>query len=282
MFSQRQSCQLSAMDAPSAERRFAITGASSGLGRQLALDYAAPGVVLALSGRSVERLEAVAADCRAKGAAAQVAVLDAGDAEATRAWIAALEAAGPIDVLIANAGVMTGPPDDRSLDGLEAANALIRTNLLGVVNAVEAVAPFMVARGRGQIAVIASTASFRGLPYMPAYAASKAGVRLYGESVRGRLAPHGVAMTVASPGFFASPMTDRFHGDKPLQVSTKVAAQRIRRALDKRAPRIIFPRRIALLLRILDMLPAKLGDAVLGGLAVRIGEARGAAAEGDR
>lgn len=265
------------MDGSFAKRRFAITGASSGLGRQLALDYAAPGVVLSLTGRNAERLAETAAACEAKGAQARAVVLDAGDAQAVKDWIAALEAEGPIDVLIANAGVMTGPPDDRSLDGIEAANALIRTNLLGVVNAVEAVAPHMAARGSGRIAVIASTASFRGLPYMPAYAASKAGVRIYGESVRGRLAPLGVAVTVASPGFFASPMTERFHGDKPLQVSTKVAADRIRRALDKGAPRIIFPRRIAMLLRLLDMAPAKLGDAALADLAVRIGDAPGGA-----
>lgn len=269
------------MDAPSAKRRIVITGASSGLGRQLALDYAAPEVDLALTGRNVERLAATAAACEARGAGVTFAALDAGDAPATRQWVEAVEAEAPIDILVANAGVLTGPPDGAVLDGLEAANALIRTNLLGVVNAVEAVAPFMAARGRGQIAVIASTASFRGLPYMPAYAASKAGVRIYGESVRGRLAPLGVAVTVASPGFFASPMTDRFHGDKPMQVSTKAAADRIRRALDKRAPRIIFPRRIALLLRLLDLAPAKLGDAALGKQAVHIGDVRAGAAGGN-
>jgi short-subunit dehydrogenase len=261
------------MPATLAERRFVITGASSGLGRALALDYAAPGVFLALTGRSADRLAEVAAACQAKGARTAQALLDVGDGPGMRAWLEALEAEGPIDVLIANAGVMTGPANERSLDGLDAAGALIRTNLLGVVHAVEAIAPFMIARGRGQICVIASTASFRGLPYMPAYAASKAGVRIYGESVRGRLAPLGVAVTVASPGFFASPMTERFHGDKPLMVSTQAAAGRIRRALDKRASRTIFPRRIALLLRLLDLLPARLGDKALGELAVRI-EAR--------
>lgn len=210
------------------------------------------------------------------GAEVVTATLDAGDGPAMRAWIETLEADGPIDLLIANAGVMTGPADDRALDGFDAADALIRTNFLGVVYAVEAVAPFMIARGRGRIGIIASTASLRGLPYMPAYAASKAGARIYGESVRGRLAPLGVSVTVASPGFFASPMTERFHGDKPLMITTQAAADRIRRALDKRAPRTIFPRRIALLLRLLDLLPASVGDRALSDLAVRI-EADGGA-----
>ncbi|WP_176695966.1 SDR family NAD(P)-dependent oxidoreductase [Phenylobacterium immobile] len=259
-----------------AERRFVITGASSGLGRRLALDYAAPGVFLALTGRHAERLAETAAEVRHKGAEVVTAVLDAGDGPGMKAWLESLEAEGPIDILIANAGVMTGPAADDALDGFDAAAGLIRTNLLGVVYAVEAIAPFMIARRRGQICVIASTASFRGLPYMPAYAASKAGARIYGESVRGRLAPLGVSVTVASPGFFASPMTERFHGDKPLMVTTQAAADRIRRALDKRAPRTIFPRRIALLLRLLDLLPASVGDKALGDLAVRIGADGGA------
>lgn len=271
MFSDRQSWHLCPMSSSFIERRFVITGASSGLGRRLALDFAAPGVFLALSGRRPEPLAETAAAAREKGAVVVTAALDAGDGQATKAWIESLEADAPIDVLIANAGVMTGPPDDLGLDGFDAAEALIRTNLLGVIYAVEAIAPFMIARGRGQICVIASTASFRGLPYMPAYAASKAGVRIYGESVRGRLERSGVSVTVASPGFFASAMTERFHGDKPLMVTTQAAADRIRRALDKRSPRIIFPRRIALLLRLLDLLPASVGDRALGQMAVRIG-----------
>lgn len=242
----------------------------------MALDYAAPGVFLGLTGRRPGLLAEVAEEARKMGAAVTTATLDAGDAAGMKSWLQSLEADGPIDLLIANAGVMTGPPDAHSLDGFDAAEALIRTNLLGVVYAVEALAPHMIARGCGHICVIASTASFRGLPYMPAYAASKAGVRIYGESVRGRLAPLGVSVTVAAPGFFSSAMTERFHGEKPLMISTKAAADLIRRALDKRAARIIFPGRIALLLRLLDFMPASIGDKILNDLAVRI-EADGGA-----
>ena len=78
---------------------------------------------------------------------------------------------------------------------------LVRTNLLGVVHTVEPLAPRMIARGAGQIAVMASTAAYRGLPYMPAYGASKAGVRIYGEALRALLAPHGVAVSVVTPSF---------------------------------------------------------------------------------
>src|SRR5215475_1347391 len=82
-----------------------ITGASSGIGEALALDYAAPGVALALSGRDLERLAKVADTCRAKGATVLAKAIDSTDRPATAAWLTAFDEAHPVDLLIANAGV---------------------------------------------------------------------------------------------------------------------------------------------------------------------------------
>lgn len=243
--------------------RLVITGASSGLGREIAISYAAPGVELLLIGRNAARLTETAESCRVQGAKAVDLRADVTDAAALTAALNEFLAAGEVDLLVANAGVLAGPQRPDALDGPEAAALQIQTNLLGVIQAVETVAPSMIRRRAGQIAVVASTAAYRGLPYMPAYSASKAGVRAYGEAVRARLAPFGVRVSVVAPSFFDSPMTERFAGPMPLKISLAAATKRVRRGLDRGAARIVFPRRIAMLMQLLDLLPASWGDSLL-------------------
>ena len=217
-----------------AARRIAITGASSGLGAGLALDYAAPGVSLALFARRIDRLEQVAAACRTRGAVVEVAAVDVGDAEPLGGLLRAMDDRDPFDLVIANAGISAPQGETFAL-------AEARINLLGTLHTVEPLIPRMMARRRGQIAVVSSVAAFRGLPDSPAYCASKAGVRLYGEALRGGLRRAGVAVSVITPGFFVSPMSDRFAGPRPLIVSTARAVRIVRRGLDRRRGRIGFP-----------------------------------------
>jgi short-subunit dehydrogenase len=119
------------------------------------------------------------------------------------------------------------------------------------------------ARGGGQIAVVSSVAGLRGLPYSPAYSASKAGVRAYGEALRALLRTSGIAVTVVVPGFFDTPMTDRFMGDKPFMMTLDETVKRVRRGLDRRSARVIFPSLLAMGLRLTDLMPAALGDRIL-------------------
>jgi len=139
----------------------------------------------------------------------------------------------------------------------------VRVNLLGAMHTIEPLLPGLVARARGQVAVVASVAGLRGLPYSPGYSASKAGVRAYGEALRALLRPHGVSVSVIVPGFFDSRMTDRFQGAKPFLVSTQRAIAIVRQGLDRRQSRIVFPRLLALGLQATDLMPARLGDAIL-------------------
>jgi NADP-dependent 3-hydroxy acid dehydrogenase YdfG len=261
---------FTAKAAPVKPRCVAITGASSGLGAGLARSYAQPGRVLALLGRNPARLEAVAEACRAAGAQVVTGALDLTDGAATQAWLEALDTAHPIDLVVANAGVSAGTRPDGQLEGAAAAVALVRANLLGVLHTIEPLLPRMLARGGGHVAVVASVAGYRGLPDSPAYCASKAGVRLYGESLRAALAPRGIAVSVIVPGFFASPMSRRFLGPKPFLLELDRAVARTRAGLDRRAARIVFPRRLGWLLRAADLIPARLGDAILRVVRFRI------------
>jgi short-subunit dehydrogenase len=244
-------------------RVIVITGASSGLGAGLAVSYAASGVILGLIGRDEKRLAATEATCRARGATVFATVLDVAQSEPLGTWLAEFDARSPIDVLVANAGISAGTGPDGSLEGLALARSQVAINLLGAMNTLEPVLPAMVARGYGRVAVVASVAGLRGLPYSPGYSASKAGVRAYGEGLRALLAPLGVGVSVIVPGFFDSRMTDRFIGGKPFLLSTERAVAIVRRGLDRGRGRIVFPRLLALGLQATDLMPAWLGDAIL-------------------
>jgi len=244
-------------------RCIVITGASSGLGAGLARGYAGPACTLGLVGRDAARLAEVAAACRARGAVVETAVLDVGDAATVGDWLLRFDSASPIDLLIANAGISAGTRPDGQPEGIEAACEAVRTNLLGVIHCVEPILPRMLARGTGHIAVVSSVAAYRGLPDSPAYCASKAGVLAYGESLRGALEPLGVRVSVIVPGFFASPMSARYRGRKLLLLTETQAVARVMAGLDRRARRIVFPRRLAVLLRLVDLMPAWCGDRIM-------------------
>jgi len=240
-----------------------ITGASSGLGAALALAYAGPGVALGLVGRNKERLAATAAACRAAGAVVDGAAIDVADGPALGAWLVAFDRSYPVELLIANAGISAGPDPDSPGEPLAVTEHQIAINLLGAVNTIAPLVPAMCGRGRGRIAVIASVAAFRGLPYSPGYCASKAGLRAYGEALRPRLAPHGVGVTVVCPGFFTSPMTDRWEGPTPFLVRGDRAARRVKRGIDRGARRVSFPWPLVFGMRFCDVAPAAIGDAIL-------------------
>jgi NADP-dependent 3-hydroxy acid dehydrogenase YdfG len=240
-----------------------ITGASSGLGGALAERYAAPGIRLALAGRNAERLDAIAARCRDRGATVQAESLDVTDARATGAWVLAADDAAPLDLVVAAAGISGGPQEGEITEGLASATGQVAANLLGVMHVMEPVLPRLLARKRGHVAMVSSVAGYRGLPYSPAYSASKAGVRAYGDGLRAAIRPHGVACSVIVPGFFDSPMTDRFMGDKPFLMSLDRAAGIVRAGLDRRRARIVFPRLLGLGIQATDLMPWFLGDLIL-------------------
>lgn len=248
----------------SSPKHIVITGASSGLGAALARAYAAQGVVLGLLGRNAERLDAVASDCRASGAQVQAAQIDVCDANAMRAWLVAFDAAHPVDLVIANAGVSAGLGEFG--EGEAQVRAIFDVNIGGVVNSVWPLAAHMVARGRGHIAVMSSLAGIRALPSAPAYSASKACVRYYAEALRGQLRSSGVKVSVICPGYIDTPMTRINTFPMPFLMHEDRAARRIMHALSCGKRRICFPRRLYYPLYLLACLPSFLTDWFFDGL----------------
>jgi len=217
-----------------------ITGASSGIGEALALDYAAPGVALALTGRDAVRLEAVTAACRAKGATVVAEAIDVTDRERLAAWLTAFDSAHPVDLVLANAGVSIDK-DNSSLDDFSVIRRTLDVNVGGVLNTVEPLLSRLIARKRGQIAVVSSLAGFIGLPYSASYNASKAAVRVWGESIRYVLKKDGIGVSVICPGFVVTRMTAQAPFPMPFLMTAQRASSIIRRGLAANRARIAFP-----------------------------------------
>jgi short-subunit dehydrogenase len=248
-------------------RSILITGASSGIGAALARRYAAPGIVLALTGRDAARLAAVAADCQSRGARALTAAIDVVDAAALAAWMAEIDRAHPLDLVIANAGISGGSAGTAGKgERPEQAARILAVNVEGVRHTVEPALALMAARGRGQIALMSSLAGFRGFPGAPAYCASKAWVRVWGEALRPDFARRGVGVSVICPGYVRSPMTDRNDFPMPFLIDAERAAEIVARGLARGRARIVFPWRLYAILRVVAALPEPLLDRLLARL----------------
>jgi NAD(P)-dependent dehydrogenase (short-subunit alcohol dehydrogenase family) len=240
-----------------------ITGASSGLGAALARAYAGPGITLGLLGRDRQRLDATVRACEGKGAVVSAAAIDVTEAAEMASWLRRFDDRYGADLVVANAGTSAGPEPDSPSEGVEGVARQVEVNLLGAINTVEPLLPTMSARRHGRLAVVSSIAAYRGLPYSPGYCASKAGLRAYAEALRPRLERHGIGVTVICPGFFDSPMTDRFDGPTPLLLSSARAARIVKRGIDRGRRRISFPRPLVLGLQFCDIAPAFIGDAIM-------------------
>jgi len=241
-----------------------ITGASRGIGQALALGYAAPGARLVLIARSQPALEEVAAECRRRGAAVMCAAIDVRDRRAMATLIAATDLHTPIDIVIANAGVTSGTPPGGVLEPPDDSLRTIEVNITGVLNTLHPLLPGMVARGRGQIGIVGSLAGLIPLPDSPSYCATKAAVLAYGQALRGRLAGHGIGVSVVCAGYVSTAMAARVSGSKPGALSAEQAARIIAAGLARNRAIIVFPRWLALLARLGAALPERLRRALVG------------------
>lgn len=243
-------------------RSILITGASSGIGRALALHYAAPGIFLFISGRDTERLEESAVACRDRGATVSTWVGDVTDAAGVRDWIESSDKSCPLNLVIANAGVALGSVDVAGLH--RAAVDSFAINVNGVFNTVHPALERMAARKpfpvkHAQVAVMSSVMGYMGTGRSPAYSSSKAAVKAYGESLRAAFRGLGIGVSVICPGYVASGMIQR---KMPFILPAEKAAEIIAGGLARDRGRITFPWQVRLLGRVAINLPQFLVDAL--------------------
>lgn len=231
-----------------------ITGASSGLGRAVALRLAASGRRVAATARTLPALGEIA-----KLAGGQVTPLagDTTDREAIERLVASVEEGlGPINLAILNAGTHT-PMSAHDFDA-EAFAALVGVNLVGTANCLGALLPRMLGRGRGHIAVVASVAGYRGLPTAAAYGATKAALINMTESLKPELEAAGIKLQLVNPGFVRTPLTDKNNFAMPALMEPDEAAEALIRGLESSAFEITFPKRFTRLVGFARMLPYRL------------------------
>ena len=237
--------------------RVVITGASSGLGRALAAEYAKRGATLGLIARRVELLRDLVAELKVPTA---VYALDVRDA----AGLARLAddfhtRFGSPDVVIGNAGVSVGTSTERSEDQV-VFQEVLEVNVMGLVNTFMAFLPAMRAARSGTLVGIASVAGFRGVPGSGAYSASKAAAIVYLESLRVELRGSGVAVVTISPGFIATPMTEHNPYPMPFIIPANEAARRMADAIARRKRHVVIPWQMGIVGGVLKLLPRALYD----------------------
>lgn len=235
-----------------------ITGASSGIGRALALRMAREGHHVAVSARRAEELERLKQESEGKIA---VYPLDTTKPEDVKNVVAQIEGEiGPI----ATAVLCAGTYEPVLAHELTAAKArpVFELNFMGTVNCLEALIAPMRARKAGRIAVVASLAGYFGLPTSAIYGGSKAALINMAEALRPDLALDGIKLQIVNPGFVKTPLTRKNEFPMPFLMEVDDAVEAFYLGLRSERFEITFPRRFSLILRVLQMLPYRLSLAL--------------------
>lgn len=243
-----------------------ITGASSGIGRALALALARRGVVVAASARSRERLEGLAAEAGAEAGNGAARILptplDVTDRAAVKAAAAAAIRVfrGPPDLAVLSAGTYL----PMSAGDFDAARfrAHVEVNLMGTVHMLEALLPAYLAAGRGQIAIVSAAAGYYDLPASAACGATKAALINLCESLKRDLDRAGVKLQFVNSGFVKTPPTDKHEFEMPFLLPVETAAERMIAGFAGKRFEITLPRRFAWPMKLLRLLPYPLYSAV--------------------
>jgi NAD(P)-dependent dehydrogenase (short-subunit alcohol dehydrogenase family) len=224
-----------------------ITGASTGIGREIALQLASQGVTVAASARRAGKLVSLGPNIRPYP-------LDVTDRQAVHATLETIEGdLGPVDLAIMAAGTYS-PLDVEKFDS-PLFEAAMTTNYMGVVNCLASLLPRMFRRRRGHVAWIASVAGFVGLPKAAAYGPSKAALINLAESLKVDLERRGVTVSVVNPGFVETPLTAQNDFAMPFLMQAPEAARLTIEGLKRHRFEISYPWRFVLVMKLARLMP---------------------------
>jgi short-subunit dehydrogenase len=240
-------------------KRCIITGASSGIGADLARELSRRGWAVGLVARRAELLDELARELPTSVALP----CDVADAGAVRDAVrrGQEQLGGPFDLAVANAGI--GIPSHASKFDADDAELMVRVNVLGTMFLFAAVVPSMIERRSGRFAGVASIAGLRGLPTSSVYSATKAAMQAFLEASRVELASYGVGVTTVNPGFIATAMTEKNRFKMPFLLQSADAVRIIADGLEKGKRLIEFPKPMSLLLRTVRLVPDALYDRIM-------------------
>ena len=227
--------------------RILITGATSGIGRQLALDYHRDNHQVWALGRNQKALDELSAE------GLQAVRLDLEDRDMARDWFTAMT---PIDLAILNAGsceYVDLPQFDSEL-----VSRVMRTNVESMAVSIEGVLPLLRQGERPHLVAVGSSAAYLPLSRAEAYGASKAAIEYMIRTLRIDIYREKIDVSLVCPGFVKTPLTDRNEFSMPFRLSVEEAADRIRRGIEKRRLEIHFPKRFTFILKALSLIPEAL------------------------
>ena len=242
-----------------------ITGASSGIGRQCAIEAGKRGYKLAITARRLEKLESLKKELVSSGAHQDSIFISTADVtsleQVNKSYLEIKKHFKQIDILLANAGSHT-PASAKKFD-VSAYKKLFDLNFFGTLNTIEVVLDEMLERKAGHIVGVSSVAGYSALPTAACYGASKSALTYFLNSLRFDLKPKGIDITVISPGFVKTELTDKNDFKMPFIIKADLAAKYMLNGIEKKAIEVHFPYRFTLVLKFLRLLPQRLYHFIL-------------------
>ncbi|GBD86321.1 fatty acyl-CoA reductase [bacterium BMS3Abin03] len=239
-----------------------LTGASSGIGRNLAVQLAEKNCSLALVARREELLNNLKKEIAGKVSGVEIYVCDVTDKDKVNTVVQdVINKFGRVDVAILNAGV--GVKSGINDFDTEKAKEVFETNVIGIINFINALLPDLLKRKAGIIAGVSSLADARGFPGSGFYCASKAAATIFLESLRVELKSYNIKVITVKPGYVRTPMTDKNKFPMPFIINADKAAKIIIKGIEKEKRIIQFPLPTVLITKLLQILPDPLFDFIM-------------------
>lgn len=247
-----------------------ITGGSSGLGKELAVQYSKLKYRIIICGRSEARLIQTSTICKQYTDEVYFKVIDVTSRQEMNDWIKSIGKSFSLDIVIANAGISAGTLNNGT-ETSEQIYQIFDINLYGVLNTILPSIEIMAKQNYGQIAIISSIAGLLPLPGAPSYSTTKGAIKILGDTLRTSLKQHNIMISVVIAGFIKTPLTDKNNFYMPFLMQVDKAANIIIKKLANKCPYICFPKILYYLAKFASILPYQLQDYLLAKLPAKSG-----------